>query len=1116
MVEIRYDANTVSSEDPVNIPGGPPLGKVMEGGMLYADLRWEQAKYASGPTPGPYCSNNLEGVSGEDNVPNTEPDPSEPFCWGAQYISPGKFTLHYLNVSGVNGHYGGWEQGWEMWVERPINQYGNFGPFGAWKTELGLWPQSPFTHPCMGTSWSQSNNTNPPSYSWIGPITFEDAYCFKLSPNTNYPWGNYLALTSMWFTQPGSNITVPFYNYDESVWATMGDSSNSASTYHIMNRILQEISTTSKVKYTPYPASFQAGGGVDWKYAKMSWLTARLTPVSGMYTSINATDAGSYGQGAGQQIFNPPLSDQVLIDGALYPGSKLKPGEHCISYACHYDTIFVEDTPWDPRNVGCHSHSPWSSNPLNNYYSWVTLDEIVVYNSNGSWQPSPKWSFSNSTGWTANIPASSTVAEESAIGRMMYLGNGAWDSSVGPVNHPDGSSSYGGPTGVCWLPANQGDAPGTGHWVRGPNTNGGGNGGCPPANIPPSSGAYPYHYGSNPYMTAHATASNIGHIDNTNWRNKPDANAYYKGIRPSYSYLDVTQHLVSMKEHMPLSYENPNYRWSNRPCGHPTGLPPGCSGAGCALAFAGQLPNPPAGSTISSVWCGGHQPNGLPNSVNHLASSGGFNSSQNGGTCCSTSFMNSAYYKNAAFDDIVPGDGLGGTFDGQYNGYNCCNSRWLSLSIPPPRLTNGLQCDGCNVGCCVNEFNEIDICESPVINGLFRELHDCQGAHDWESQVIVHDNSLPSSAHQLLPEDSPYEKLDASNLVPETFCKEEMGYNEGCLDPLAWNFCSTCNADCMGSSAYRQTTQSGSILNSTIDYSCCIMEKPGWECNPSLPGCTQSCQSTVPNHMTECFETQAECEDETICAPGWSCDPCAAGGDCLQNCVATRIWDASQNQWDESSIPSSANGWRPCYETELQCDNEGCDGITWDCLSTGLCIDPLDCTGQYLDQSLCNAKCAYTGPCNNTEHCNGSAAMQVFNSVGQLIWTPNGSPSGGSSSKWLHFKDTSSVPQLPTLPNNGIGTQIGILINGTTVTRTIVDVVNGGNWESNQFNSPACSACGGDAGMGCWNYYLELDQNLTGLNANCTTSGSFLGGNNANWAAGSYTTNANTLGWWIL
>ena len=788
-------------------------------------LVWEHAKLKmGGPSPGPYCSNKLEGISGEDNVVNSTPDPSEPFCWGARYLTPGEY--YSVNLWSPNGYipYPNWQQGWEMWVKRPINEYGNWGNIGAFVEDLGLGPNNGFTHPCYpGTSSS--------------PILFSDAHCIKLSPNTNYPFGDYMSINT-YQGVPAYPIRADFRNYDEKVWDLMGDSTNSAKTTYTLNRILQDISSMANVHYEAFVAPPQAGGGIVYNYMpSLQNLWPRTWPVNDMYTSISTTDgATGAGTGAGLQIFNPPLKDQVLIDGGMYPGSKLSPGENCISYACHPDNVFVNGTDWDP---------------INNYYSWVTMDHITVLDFDYDvWTPTPKWSFSNSTGWTGNIPTSLTSAKESAIGLMMYLGDQAWDPSTGPVNNADGSSTYGGPTGVCWLPANQYDPPGTGHWVLG----GGSNGDCPPffAN-PLTHPTLPGFYGDGNWYTNNATPSNIGHIDNTNWRNKPKTNAYYKGIRPSYTFLDVAQHLESMLEYMPLSYERDTYDWANRPCGHPTGSPPGCTPPNCYLN--------PAGPTSAGLTnCGGHVPNGLPRSVQNPSGAFYNNSSQGGGNCCSQAYMNSGGYQSRAFDEGLPG--TDGTTDGIYNGFGCCDKRWATVAPTKPRLVNGLQCIGCTVGCCVDQYNEIDVCTSPLLNGLFRDLHDCEGAQQWEPQVLTSPIDV----------DTGHEKPRATDLGVDTFCKDEQPYNPGCLDPLAWNFCSTCNADCNGSSAYRQTTQSGSILNSTINYSCCVMEKPGWECNPNLPGCTQTCQCTVPNHLTECFETQAECEDETICAPGWSCE----------------------------------------------------------------------------------------------------------------------------------------------------------------------------------------------------------------------------------------------------
>ena len=1083
------------------------------------DIAWGTAKLVAGPDPGPYCSNTLQFVYGDDGSPNPLPmthlwvgGPLITFCSFRTPIPSG-------SIGGWNGNapvnYGTWRSGYELWVMRPQNQWGNWGNRGAFIDLLSVTPYNTtqdlgvlglqpewdntnqvmisdyYTNPCSGATWSQYNPMpSPGSYQTIGPIPWLQSYCveerFRWSGHpspTNFRVP-YIDIDNFWFPAMESY----YRNYDESVWDLMGSTngygiSNSGETKYILNRILQEISCESNVRYQPYDQT----SNVQWKYiGSPNYL--RFSAVTSLYTSINASDAGVTGKGWGNQIFNPPLG-----------GSKLKPGEHCISYACHSESKFAPDssfefgsnlmfdkvrikswhpttgfTRWDTSvdpygtlyvdNDGCYSNSPWSGKPLNNYYSWITLNSISVFippkgTIVGSWQPTTAWTFSNivnaqggssaSKTWTGNIPTSLSSAKESAIELMMYLGDsGGWDSNGTVFNSPVFGLTKGGPVGYCWLPANQFDSPGTGHWVIG-TSSGGYN--CDVPGVPSN------------YTGADTTSSNQNALETAHWTTMPDMSAFYYGIRPNYSFLDVAQHLKSMQEYMPMSVERPTYDWTNRPCDHPYGLPFGCSGSACLLL-------PTGGGN-----CGGHVANGLPNVVNPEASVAG-NSNQGGGTCCTQAYMQGNSYKNAAFDNdpSVPiplgatDNGTAGTYDGIYNGFNCCGSRWINLNMMDylPRLENGYQCQGCNVGCCIDEYNTLTMCTSPVTNGLFRDLHDCEGAHavesapppqyrcydcitpctqnivdaghcpymstqdcldqceitdkwkcgydkwggvncgfcrvfqltdgtscwDTEQECIdskcaqpyikeVKEISYPTKTQvqlvppgyhympdgdlmldldmpsvddsyaklggdsifekQLIDEDKAYPKSPAppaAGLVPDTFCKTDVHWEPGCVDPLAWNYCSTCNADCNGSSAYRQTTQSGSILDSNYANGCCDYEKRGWRCHPSIltstsqwydplatNGCSESCDSNmggnglIANYLTDCFETQSMCETETICAPGWECDESQVG--CLQNCVAERWWHASQNHWDVSWVPQSSNNNTPCFKTQNECSS---------------------------------------------------------------------------------------------------------------------------------------------------------------------------------------------------
>jgi len=235
----------------------------------------------------------------------------------------------------------------------------------------------------------------------------------------------------------------------------------------------------------------------------------------------------------------------------------------------------------------------------------------------------------------------------------------------------------------------------------------------------------------------------------------------------------------------------------------------------------------------------------------------------------------------------------------------------------------------------------------------------------------------------------------------------------------------------------------------------------------------------ISNYLTDCFETQSKCLMETICTPGYSCDNSIPG--CIQNCVAERWWHASQNHWDVSSDPSF-NSWNPCFKTFGLCSNnpspDYCDGNSWDCSSAGSCVQVLGSGGQYTTEAQCNTLCTYTGPCYNAlNQCNGSVIQKVTH--GQTTHVDY-----GTSNSYLHFSHSASIPQLLTMPNNGIGQDIQIHYNGTIYVRTIIDVTQGGFWSlgaggQSPGNGPPCvAACGGDIGTCCWTHYITLNQSI--------------------------------------
>jgi len=129
---------------------------------------------------------------------------------------------------------------------------------------------------------------------------------------------------------------------------------------------------------------------------------------------------------------------------------------------------------------------------------------------------------------------------------------------------------------------------------------------------------------------------------------------------------------------------------------------------------------------------------------------------------------------------------------------NCVCPPWYSkkpIKEFIPQLLTGPHCEGCNVGCCTNEFNSVNRCEYVYPQGLFKSKWDCMRAHRYESETIP--SSVPSLFVQQNATTPPgRRKTYTSPLGDTTFCKLRPQGNKGCLSSLALNYSPAHTEDC--------------------------------------------------------------------------------------------------------------------------------------------------------------------------------------------------------------------------------------------------------------------------------------------------------------------------------
>tara|TARA_R110000824_G_scaffold269809_1_gene458261 strand:+ start:73 stop:5460 length:5388 start_codon:yes stop_codon:yes gene_type:complete len=272
------------------------------------------------------------------------------------------------------------------------------------------------------------------------------------------------------------------------------------------------------------------------------------------------------------------------------------------------------------------------------------------------------------------------------------------------------------------------------------------------------------------------------------------------------------------------------------------------------------------------------------------------------------------WYSNVINWLFKPGD-IRGRFKSEVMGCNCF--QWYThvpRLIQGLRLVPGPHCQGCDIGCCTNEKNDIwgTKCEYVYPQGLFRSKHDCEAAYHLEPDPIPNPNPPALYPNQVATTPPGRRKTDVSNLQPETFCKYRPQGIPGCLDPLALNYSPTHTEDCSGSIAHTYSTSYNiSIgLNIPVDYSCCVLNVPGWECDETvdndfdyLGDCTQSCTYgtvmtgwpwplspyTTAFEVDNCYSAETECLSNCpfnpTHLPGYSCNYPNTPHGCAQNCL---------------------------------------------------------------------------------------------------------------------------------------------------------------------------------------------------------------------------------------
>jgi hypothetical protein len=595
-----------------------------------------------------------------------------------------------------------------------------------------------------------------------------------------------------------------------------------------------------------------------------------------------------------------------------------------------------------------------------------------------------KWSFSNSNEWVGTVPPTYEEASESAIGFMMWLGHNSWDYNMtNPTAYPDSTQAglYGpsvgrpagssGGTGVeYWEPVNTDmfNTPYTeGHFVNSLS------------NTTLRASTNGYYKGIRPNYTFLDVATHLLKMEEE-WPLKHSNPEFDYNNRPT----GVPEYIAGVAVAGTYKTNNPQtgipaYWWNQSPVGLTT-LPDGSpyywenqflgGGNPCCNRFPGESNTNPHRQNTS--YPGQPNTNTPPLSDPSWAGLKDGPGNPGGGNYCRQSYMvnsitlvpnvalqalNTPPYSCGNWSDLpnfyVTNNYIPGCFKSGLVGTNMINSsnaifhnncfasgdvrgvfqdRTINCVCPPwyskkpikefiPQLLTGPHCEGCNVGCCTNEFNSVNRCEYVYPQGLFKSKWDCMRAHRYESETIP--SSVPSLFVQQNATTPPgRRKTYTSPLGDTTFCKLRPQGNKGCLSSLALNYSPAHTEDCSGSIAwtYRNPWTSSVGLAISVDNSCCEYNKPGYRCDTSsdvdgdgmgdcLQTCTYGATSTTislgvfgsftfwfPGTMEPegCYSAKTEC-DSVGCPyyatsmPGYSCDYPNSNIGCAQNTIFSLV-----------------------------------------------------------------------------------------------------------------------------------------------------------------------------------------------------------------------------------
>ena len=609
-----------------------------------------------------------------------------------------------------------------------------------------------------------------------------------------------------------------------------------------------------------------------------------------------------------------------------------------------------------------------------------------------------KWSFSNSNEWSGQVPSSYEEASESAIGFMMWLGHNSWDYSMAnPTAYPNSSQaglygpSTGRPAGLSggtgiqyWDPV---DADGfgnpitTGHFMYDLNN---------PTLKASTNG---YFKGIRPNYTYLDVVTHLLTMEREwpikfknywhDYDNRPTGVPEYNaGVPVSGTYkvnnpqtgiaYDWWNQTVTEPNGSPYFYENQYIAagWCNYFPGEANANP--WNNFPSPYGGTGQVLPPPTDPSWNGLKDGPGNPGGGNYCrQNYMLDSTYVTMSDNipcnattGGGCSNWTFPPGPIAKTVHRNDYIDACFKAGTVGTNYvsmptpSSWNTCYKAgdvrgvfqnttigcvcfpWYSYKPYTeymPQLITGPHCEGCNVGCCTDEFNSVfnTTCEYVYPQGLFKSKNDCKRAYAWESDTIPTSMVPAFIASQSLQTPFGRRKTKTSPLGDTTFCKFRPQGNPGCVNPHGLNYSPSHTEDCGGSNAwsYKNAWNISMGLAIYVDDSCCEFTKPGYVCdqtvdndNDGMGDCLQACTyGNTPNTInfppfgsvtiyTPFFEndgcysaktctipSDVCCEDNCgpyspTSMPGYSCDYPNSNVGCAQNTIFSLVNPPTQAQ----------------------------------------------------------------------------------------------------------------------------------------------------------------------------------------------------------------------------